>query len=1525
MNKKVMLLLAAVCTTVAIGMGSVGCNRGNPDSSKDSPNSSSETSSPAEEAAPVLKISGAEMTVPAGKKFTFPTATATDEKDGNLTEAIRVCVVDRETGDSVYPLDENETILLKEAEWTPGKAGEYKVNYSVVNAAGKSAEAYLGVNALSAEKNAVSAKEDWLARNARFDEDGYLEIGRPKSGETTSSLPGAAYAGRKIKSGDIVTVRFNSAYLDGGVARWYMAFGLTSGYAAETPSVTEDTASPFILEIRQNKLYVRNGKEVTEFTESLLDGEDHTLSAKFDVSAAKVTYSLWIDTDTSKPASGAAFAYKEKMDESGTPYDPNLFDPEKFGGYFTMIGSRADTSKAEDTMRIQAFTVNGEAQLEKPVLKVEEPEYAWYLNEDCVFPAATAKDGTFGTDLSEKVEVFVVDSEGNAEKVTGDYRFAEAGLYRLKYRVSDEYGNITVKSFAISCAPAKTTENPVLTVSGYDDGAELTAEAMSEFTLPAVAECKDSNGEDISQRLSVAVTGPVTASLEDGGKFIPYAAGEYAIVYSVSDYTGKETTLTLKLSVTAPADCAGNQVVKNPDAFAVNNSEVRGGGIYLNSSGSFTYTGQMIYEEKVSMLLDWTIASSHEISDLGGVWDGAYLTMINMRGGASLNKVPSATSEWPTGFIILIDPYDHLTIQPAGHQTGILARLKFDNLREAFYGKEVLLQYQITDIVNEDGSLDRYCIQLWINGVRVGSAELPWTYTSWADSEGNFVIRARQASVYQNLAKAGWLNVTTYCGDDKTGRPNIVKWLSVDGVYVDSKLNVSGEIKEISVTETYTLPTVELLFDGVAMPLKKTLYIGASETGRALADDTTEFIVESEYLEGFRIEYSYDGVIYYTIEVTVNGAVEEIVWTAEKEGLVTKTAHAFPLPAVSSAKILGETVTEGYTYDVAYASGYTEKGLTAEKLAAYSPILPADYTVTAYNRGQKIGSYAVTNTSGVGDIAGESFTDGDKFKVFYTGELLWENTVTMNITLTKTFDVLFLPVRGSVAHIESVSDYATWLGGVCFRFYNGQIQLLQEIDKTAYATYELPASFTALGDHVICYSVVNNKNADGEIISITVALWLDGQLMTSLAGNTSTTIAVSNIESSGGLQPAPLWGKQYDYITLNSLYLDDADGTKVAPAYRSDTDYTKTLETVTDVAFELPLIRKITGKAAAAAEISLDGTPLTSNIYTFTEGGTYTFLYTFEKGDTIEVTVRVTQISEEPVFSFTGQDGAETTVERAINTAIDIPFSYGYGETDLTEKVTVHAIYGNYVKTLAYAEYTAFKNNVREDFVLKYMYMDQLLAEKNVKVTGKATGNVVTDATNKTGGTEADGVWSGTLSPAYLAEHMHDYTASIKFRLDTFGYVAIGLRGEAALNPTYGYDWPQNSRFALDNGRLWLYIKGDAPIASSDISRIWNDSLVGTDVIFTVKVNDEFDENGAFVGTAVQFYINGTLLQLDDVGLHKGNTLADGNTMYIAATRSDVNWEVWNAPLNFGMFRTSAVWTIKEVYFDGTIAGTAQG
>lgn len=1525
MSKKSGFLCAALLAVMLAGAGIAGCgpvSAGGSDSvstgGSDSVGTGSESAS--EDKAPVLRMNAPAMAVPCGKPAELPEATATDEEDGDLTERICVEVTDTATGERVYPAaNAEEDILLKDAEWIPADAGVYTVTYFVSDSSGNIAEGSFEAEALNAGQNAIAAKADWLTRNAAFDDDGWLEIGKPAEGETINELPGTTYSGRRIGAGDVVTFTFNSAYLDGGVSSWYMAFGLTPGYRTEEPSILSDTGAPCILEIQQNKLYIRNGTAVTEFTDTLLDGEDHTLSAKFEVTESRVVYSLWIDIDSSQTPSGSMILYKDALDSAGTSYDENLFDAEAFGGYFTLLGRRNNTSSAEDSMTVKAFTVNGEAQIEKPIIRVDDPAYAWYLDQEAEFPVATARDGTFGTDLSDKVEVILIDAEGNAETVDGPYRFEKTGLYTLKYRVADDYGNISVKTFVISCAPEQTEEPPVLTLEGYEDGDILEGKAMQTFVLPAVSECKDANGEDISSRLSVSVEGPVSVS-GAAESFVPYAAGTYKIVYSVDDYTGKNTTVTLTLEVAAAEGTDGNQALKNGDAFVLNQTaSLTSDGIALSGDGSFVYTGQMIYEEKVSLLLDWTIASSHDSSALGGVWDGAFLTMINMRGGSSLGGIPASADGWPNGFIILIDPYDNLTIQPAGHQTGILARLNFENLRDRFYGKDVLLEFQITDILQEDGSPDYYRIQLWLDGVRVGSEELPWSWTTQSDSEGNFVIRSRQASAYPNLTKAGWLKVTTYCGDDQTGRKNIVKWLSVDGEYIQTKVNVSGEQTEVSVTETYTLPEVELLFDGRPMPLTRTLYIGDSADGRVLGENETELEITSAYLAGFRIEYSYDGVVYHTTAVTVSAAVENVVWSASTEGISTQTANAYSLPTVTSAEILGEKVEDGFVYRVAYASGYTTEEFSAAELARYSPILPVNYEVIAYNLGQEIGRYAVNNVSGVGDLAGEAFTDGDKFKIFYTGELLWENTVTMNITITGAFDVLFLPVRGSVEYIENGSTADTWLSGICFRFYGSEIQLLRDIDKTSYATYRLPASFTAQGDHMISYSVVNNRNEDGEIISISVTLWLDGVLIEAASGSGTVTVSVANIEAFGGMQPAPLWGKQYSYIRINSMYINDPDGTKVMPVYRTNIAEGNAYEVLAGTEFTLPYLEKISGQSVERATVTLNGEPVQGETVAFDEEGTFTLVYVLDGESVRQISVTVSEPSEEPVFTFTGEDGASDSVEREINKTIDIPFTYGYGDTDLTAEVRVRLRYGNYTREMSCEEYLTYVHNVRQNFTIEYLYMGEILATKEVVVTGAKQGNVVTEATNKTGGTEADGVWSGTISPAYLAENMHDYTASVKFRLDTFGYVAIGLRGEAAVNPTYGYDWPANARFALDSGRIYVYLGGSQPVASTQIDAVWNESLEGTDVIFTIQVCDEF-ENGEFIGTAVKFWINGTLIQLDDPNMHKGGTLSDGNTMFVAATRTDVVWEVWNAPLNFGMFRTTAVWTIREVYFDGTIA-----
>ena len=1204
MNKKFKFLLAAVCLTLTAGLGMTACGDkgGENSSSVESPALSDESSgslsgssdsSTSTASAPMLETSAGAMTIPAGTKLAFPAATATDENDGDLTEQIKVVVFDKANNAKVYPADA-DSVALKEADWTPATAGVYEVTYFVVNAAEEKAEKSFEVTSLSAELNGIAQKTEWLTRNASFNADGYLEIGKPSEGETANAHPAVAFSGEKVGAGDVVTFTFNSSYTDGGVSSWFMAFGLTPGYASDEPTLMAETSSPCIFEIRQNKLYIRNGAKVREDTKSLLDGKDHTISAKFEVTETRVIYSVWIDAATSAMPTMTEFVYPK--DYEGTSYAESLFDKEKFGGYFNVIGDRPNVAKTDDTMLIKAFTVNGKAQIEKPVLKVDAPEKIQYLDEDVTFPAATAKDGTFGFDLSDRVEIRLIDAEGHEEEITGAYRFTKSGDYTLKYRVSDAYGNIEVKRFEISCASKRTENPPKLTVEGYEDGDELTGSVMTEIALPAVTVCEDDNGDDLTSRLTVSVTGPMSRTLRAGESFVPYAAGDYKIVYSVSDLTGKTADVTLTLTVSTVAVNAGNQITKNPDAFVMDGStQVEKNEIHLKSGeGSFVYTGQMIYEEKVSMLLDWTIASSHAVEDMGGTWDGSFLTMINMRGGASLDGAPASANGWPEGFMIHIDPYDHLTIQPAGHQTGIFARLTFNKLRDAFYGKDVLLEYQIQDVYNESGKLDYYRIMLWLDGVRVGSEELPWTWAQNTDSDGNYVVRARMAAAdtYANLTKAGWLKVTTYCGDKQTGRDNIVKWLSIDGNYVKSTVNVTNEEKEVSVTETYTFPTVELLFNEEPMPLTRTLYLGNAAEGRVLGAEETDMVITGEHMEGLRIEYSYEGIVYHTTTVKVNAAVSNVVWSANIDGIVTKTATEYALPTVTSVDVLGETKTDGFVYRIAYASGYTTGELTGEALDGYRPILPVDYTVTAYIAGQTVGSYTVTNTSGVGDLKDVPFDEGEKFKVFYTGEMLWENTVTMNITITDTFDVLFLPIRGSVEYIESTSNYNNWLSGVTYRFYGSQISLLRNVDQTTFATYTLPAAFVAQGDHMISYRVVNNKGNDGTITSISVTLWLDGEEIG------TTQISMSAIADFGGAEPAPLWGKQYgSYIRINSMYINDADGTKVTPVVHTNVNETATYEVLTETQFTIPTYTKILGQEAKKASVTLNGEAVTSETY----------------------------------------------------------------------------------------------------------------------------------------------------------------------------------------------------------------------------------------------------------------------------------------------------------------------------------------
>lgn len=115
-------------------------------------------------------------------------------------------------------------------------------------------------------------------------------------------------------------------------------------------------------------------------------------------------------------------------------------------------------------------------------------------------------------------------------------------------------------------------------------------------------------------------------------------------------------------------------------------------------------------------------------------------------------------------------------------------------------------------------------------------------------------------------------------------------------------------------------------------------------------------------------------------------------------------------------------------------------------------------------------------------------------------------------------------------------------------------------------------------------------------------------------------------------------------------------------------------------------------------------------------------MYVLDGESVRQVSVTVSEPSEEPVFTFTGEDGASDSVEREINKTIDIPFTYGYGDTDLTAEVRVRLRYGNYTREMSCEEYLTYVHNVRQNFTIEYLYMGEILATKEAGGDGREAG-----------------------------------------------------------------------------------------------------------------------------------------------------------------------------------------------------------
>lgn len=126
MNKRIKMLLLALICVVFVCAALVACTKETP---------------PEEAAAPSLTVSSQTVTGKVRTEITLPTATAQDEKDGDLTSAIRIKIMFRDDDIYVLPTSNvNEGVALSEyPSYTPSKVGTYEITYFVTNAASKQA------------------------------------------------------------------------------------------------------------------------------------------------------------------------------------------------------------------------------------------------------------------------------------------------------------------------------------------------------------------------------------------------------------------------------------------------------------------------------------------------------------------------------------------------------------------------------------------------------------------------------------------------------------------------------------------------------------------------------------------------------------------------------------------------------------------------------------------------------------------------------------------------------------------------------------------------------------------------------------------------------------------------------------------------------------------------------------------------------------------------------------------------------------------------------------------------------------------------------------------------------------------------------------------------------------------------------------------------------------------------------------------------------------------------------------------
>lgn len=145
-------------------------------------------------------------------------------------------------------------------------------------------------------------------------------------------------------------------------------------------------------------------------------------------------------------------------------------------------------------------------------------------------PGATATSAT-GSALGCETTYEKQESDGTYKSVE-QIDTSKVGVYRIKYSVSDEGGEVSI----IRKVTVKDKTPPVITVDGKTERFIMNITKGSTFTIP---EATASDNEDGDLTDAIVISGNVNVNVE----------GRYNLVYSVKDTAGNVKTLTVVVIV----------------------------------------------------------------------------------------------------------------------------------------------------------------------------------------------------------------------------------------------------------------------------------------------------------------------------------------------------------------------------------------------------------------------------------------------------------------------------------------------------------------------------------------------------------------------------------------------------------------------------------------------------------------------------------------------------------------------------------------------------------------------------------------------------------------------------------------------------------------------------------------------------------------------------------------------------------------------------------------------------------------